>query len=239
MVNAQVTPHAVSAERAIRLIQVAMTADAAFKILSAYARRTADFAHVGFALQASDGSTPRLLLSTIGETHLTGYVERRRTIDPLSRRVLRTSAPFTYDLADYANESHPMIDYLLAQGLGAGVVAPLRLHTGHTGAVYFMRAGTRAELLEVMMARPTHLLYVTHHFADRVAQLMAPPPMLSREERQCLVLLASGFEFDVISERTGLTERRVKYVIDQLRRRLGATNRPHLIHIAHTRGLLQ
>lgn len=228
-----------AADRAIRLIQVAMSPDAAFRILSAYAcRNIGPVQHVAFAAQRPDGSSARYALSTIGEQHIARYVEKRKVIDPLSRRVLRTSAPFTFDTADYAGENHPLLEYLKGHGLTAGVVIPLRMHTGHLGAAYFFATGTRDALIEVMLKRPTHLLYVTQHFADRFAQLMTPPPMLSREERQCLVLLAGGFEFDVIAERTGLSQRRVKYVVDQLRIRLGATNRPHLVHIAHSTGLL-
>lgn len=228
-----------AAERAVRLMAVALTAEAAFRILVGYVRRTdLPFEHVGFAVQALDGSAPRHAFSTVGEAFLSEYVAKRRTIDPLSMRVLRTTAPFTFDVRDYGDEPHPLLAYLVSQGLTAGVVIPVRLHTGHTGAAYYMCGGTREDVRAALIAHPTHLLFVTQCFADRVAQLMSPPQTLSREERQCLVLLAGGFEFDVIAERTGLTERRVKYIIDQLRARLGATNRPHLVHIAHSSGLL-
>ena len=57
-------------------------------------------------------------------------------------------------------------------------------------------------------------------------------PELNERERECLRLLADGFDDEYIGERMGLAARTVRFHIDKAKRHLGASSRVHMIALA-------
>jgi DNA-binding CsgD family transcriptional regulator len=57
-------------------------------------------------------------------------------------------------------------------------------------------------------------------------------PELNERERECLRLLAEGYDDEYIAERLGLAARTVRFHVDKAKRQLGATSRVHMMALA-------
>ena len=69
---------------------------------------------------------------------------------------------------------------------------------------------------------------------DPVRALRTPSP----REFECLRHLANGLEDGEIAKRLGITNRTVRFHIDNVKRRLAANNRAHLVALATREGLI-
>lgn len=228
---------AAAAVSAARLIQRAAAPEVAFEYLCAYIKAPPrSFRHVIFTMV---GHGERFYLTTMPDAFASRHIAAVNSpADPMTRRALHSTIPLIWGLDEFEAEGGALHDALSRMCLTAGMVMPIRMHTGHTGGLFLLRERSRAELEAMLLACSADITFVGLHFGDRLANLIVRSDSLKGDERECLALLAAGYEIAEISARTAYSARHVRYTIDQIRQRLGARNRAHLVHIAHQTGLL-
>ena len=57
-------------------------------------------------------------------------------------------------------------------------------------------------------------------------------------QKEIVPLLANGFSFKEIANKTGYTPTTIETFVLRIRKEHGAKNSPHLVHIFHTKNLL-
>lgn len=224
-----------AAIRAWRELRAAPTVADAFEVFTRFLR-ICGFNHVSFAFVAHGEIRPRFIHSTIDMGLINRALGSSAEMDPFSQAACRSTAPIIFGVDEMP--ASPITDMLMREGMQSMIVVPLRLHTGHLGAVYLGATASRAELTGRLLGMTGDIMLVSIGFGQRVGELYYRHDNVTIEERQALVLLAQGLEYPAIAQGMGSNVRRVRYLIERLRARLGAANKPHLIHIAHQTGLL-
>jgi LuxR family quorum sensing-dependent transcriptional regulator len=227
-------------ERLEQLPSIGAVMDATAETLAGYGFEY--FMFGGVARSSADMPGIVLAHRTPGEL-LKLYVERRYAdVDPVMRRLLRTSEPFRWLDVPHDQEREPKAAELAKLvrdfGLAQAFLVPIPSPAGTYGNVWM--AGPKPNLTP----RTWPALHLMGLYAfDRVHRLVGPLPdhrsTLTAREREVLTWLATGKSSWEIGEILGIAKRTVDEHCQTLERKLSAGNRPHAVAIALRNRLIE
>ena len=197
------------------------------------------FAYVGVS---SDGVRTLTDLPKVWEDY---YLDAQlSSVDPVVRQARKMATPFWWSLARM-DLTEPVArkyrDEIGDVGVVSGVTIPMRAGFGRTAMLSFtserdMDAPYNISALESAVAAVayTHMHISNADFAER--QLLSSP--LTPRELDCVMGTSLGKTKAEIAQMQGITERTVRFHIENAQTKLNATNGPHMVRIALERGLI-
>lgn len=163
-------------------------------------------------------------------------------VDPTIRWARNSGGPVAWsDLVERLPARDPgrrTVEAAARFGYSEGMAVPMRSTANTLGLVCF--GGPRGALSAVEQT----FLTIVARLAFEVAELIEhngdigrPAPILSAREIECLVLLVHGHSDPQIGQVLGLSERTVRFHLDNARAKSGAISRTHLAALAVAQGL--
>lgn len=192
---------------------------------------------------------PAFSATYIGE----GLVEH----DPVAHRAARLNTPFTWaDIPEYHDARKPrrgvkprsrlVMEVAFDHGYTQGFVMPVHAidRSGRPASAFLSLFWTeRPEDLQAACPAWLRLIGLTYH--ERMLALRGldatadePPPMLTDRERDCLLWTCRGKTGSETATILGISDRTVKFHMENAMRKLGVHNKYHAIATAIQLGLI-
>lgn len=197
------------------------------------------YAYVGVS---SDGART---LTDLPEEWEQYYLDAQLSIiDPVVRHARKSIKPFWWsfermDLAEPVARRYR--DEIGDVGVVSGMTIPMRAGFGRTAMLTFMsdrdmEAPYNVAALKSAVAAVayTHLHISSADFAVR--QMLSAS--LTPRELDCVMWTSLGKTKAEIAQMHGISEKTVRFHVENARAKLGATNAPHMVRIALDRGLI-
>lgn len=212
-------------------------------IKRALARFTGRAGFEHFTYAAIKGAESRLY-SSYPEEWLKRYLDRNYfAVDPVVTAAKRSMQPFAWsgpEMSRLSPEQAEVLDEAKAFGRVSGFSIPIRAGFGSIGMLTLASdrrtedAGVR-DPIQVSVA--VAFLHLNLARCDGV-ELNAAEITLSPRERACLGWAAIGKTKADTARVLGITEKTVRFYLEQVREKLGAANIAHAVRIATVRQLI-
>ncbi len=171
------------------------------------------------------------------------YFRRRGLVvdDPTIDRLMATNEPFTTDevMGPMTLNRRQKLNLTLMHRFGVYHDLFVPLHTPlRYQALYIFALGKDPSIGERLLANRAPLVRVAQMLAGAVADFVTtkrfdtPDTELSVREQECLVFMSRGFSNRQIADELGIRERTVKFHVDNLMRKLGASTRAQAVAVA-------
>lgn len=175
---------------------------------------------------------------------------RFRYCDPIYLAGLNTTLPV--DMVEYRGSGSPFgiqreaWRYLDDVGMSQSILVPVHLPTGRFCSVALYSSPDQPAALwrSVFEHNRARLMLIGHCFVEAVSTRFTSPTShssrarLTRRERECLSLIASGKTTMETAGILGCSYSTVRFHLDNATRKLGTRNRANTIALAYARGVL-
>lgn len=185
--------------------------------------------------------TPRLTYcGTFADESVRTYIEDGWwQHDPHVIETRGTPLPVLWSLDDLGSVPWPLAQLRRRFGYRSGAFIRSTDAMGRTGVVAFFGSFTKQSLGIAMEQYGAKLHYLSSHIHDVIVRLTGTGgEELSPKGRACLALAAQGMSNKQIARLIQITDRGVKWHLDNVRKKLAAANRIEAIAIAKARGLI-
>jgi DNA-binding CsgD family transcriptional regulator len=169
--------------------------------------------------------------------------------NPLYIRCRLRSAPFVTGALDKAPAGLPEVRKITGamrdMGVRSLITTPVRLPRGQIAMITWCGPLSGAEAERVLAEARTELLAAGYHFmhayeaaSGRLPSREEDLSRLTPREWECLRMTAQGCREEEAARMLGLASTTVRYHLDNVVRKLGASNRTHAVALAAQLGLL-
>lgn len=198
--------------------------------------------HYAYVGVSSDGTRTLTNLSEEWEGY---YLDAQLSIvDPVVRQARKTTKPFWWSLArmDLVEPvARKYRDEIGQVGVVSGMTIPMRAGFGRTAMLTFM-SGADIEVpynvaglaSAVAAVAYTHMHVSSPDFAAR--QMLSHS--LTPRELDCVMWTSLGKTKADIAQMQGISEKTVRFHLENAKVKLGAANAPHMIRLAYERGII-
>ncbi|EZQ12945.1 LuxR family transcriptional regulator [Shinella granuli] len=197
------------------------------------------FAYVGVS---SDGARTLTDLPQVWEDY---YLDAQLSVvDPVVKQARKAATPFWWSLARM-DLTEPVArkyrDEIGDFGVVSGMTIPMRAGFGRTAMLTFMSESDMDAPYNIsaLKSAVAAVAYTHMHVsnADFAARQMLSNPLTPRE-LDCVMWTSLGKTKAEIAQMHGISEKTVRFHIDNAQAKLKATNGPHMVRIALDRGLI-
>lgn len=174
--------------------------------------------------------------------------ENYYSIDPLVSEGPRHQLPFLWSDITQPNDLSPLQSKLYTEaadlGISRGITIPIHGRDGEYAAINLVPDGTLREQVETLTEQRhfMHLVALYYHSHSGIHLLEQrferPTPLLSPREQEVLTWMARGKSAWEVGCILNVTERTVNFHLENAKKKLGVTNRTHLIVKAAMDGLI-
>lgn len=173
------------------------------------------------------------------------YLERNYVMnDPVVATAKRSMQPAVWSIEDrcrYGPEERKVMDEAYEFGIASGVMVPIRGGFGRTALLAL--ASDRPDAADIAVRDVAYAATAVAYVHINLLRLSkraigAAGISLSPREQTCLIWASLGKTKAEAAQMLGISEKTVRFHIDNAREKLGATNTVHAVRIAAERGLL-
>ncbi|MEO3388990.1 autoinducer binding domain-containing protein [Mesorhizobium sp. CAU 1741] len=170
--------------------------------------------------------------------------ERYVVVDPVVRHARQSSAPFVWSLptlADKSGASAKFRDEIAKVGVVSGATIPMQAGFGRTAMLSFISAEQMQPQigLDALQSALVAVAYTHFHVMQKVPPISARHDQrLTPREKMCVIWTSLGKRQADIAQIYGLSEKTVRFYLDNAKAKFNADNVAHLIRLAGEAGIL-
>lgn len=197
--------------------------------------------HFGFVCTDGDRVITVTDLPTSWEERY--HAERYSGVDPVVSRARRSHGPFEWSLPKLENlprASKAFCDEIEGIGVVAGVTVPAQVGFGRTAMLSFFTddPAPPAFCPSALQSAVSAVAYAHRHVNDSHHFRQAYRSILTSRETACVIWTSHGKRKSEIAHMYGLSEKTVRFHLDNAKIKLKASNVTHLVRRAFEAGLI-
>lgn len=171
------------------------------------------------------------------------HAKRYVSVDPVVGLAKRSSKPFQWSLSAFSRGSvavREFCDEIGEIGIAGGVTVPMQVGFGRTAMLSFIN---EEENVSEFYANAMHnvvaaVAYVHLHLSQTNLPIRSPDVFLTPRETGCVIWTSFGKKKAEIAQMYGLSEKTVRFHLDNAKSKLNASNVAHMVRRAFETGVI-
>lgn len=204
--------------------------------------RAAGFQHFAYVCVSSDGASTLTDFPEDWENRYHG--EQFAVVDPVVRQAKRTMQPFCWSLPAMGTSDRAVQAFCRQigdVGVVSGMTIPMQAGFGRTAMLSFMTNSPSEPQFSIraLQKAVAAVAYMHLHLSQPdAAALRILHHSLTPRELTCLNWMSLGKKKSEIAQVHGLSEKTVRFYLDNAKMKLNATNAPHMVRLAIEGGII-
>lgn len=171
------------------------------------------------------------------------HAKRYVIVDPVVGLAKRSSKPFQWSLTAFANGStvvKKFCEEIGEIGIAGGVTVPMQVGFGRTAMLSFMADERNvSKFCDKAMQNVVAAVACAHrHVSQTNLPIRSPDVFLTPRETACVVWTSFGKKKSEIAQMYGLSEKTVRFHVDNAKSKLKASNVAHMVRRAFETGVI-
>lgn len=197
-----------------------------------------------FAFMSVSGDASRIFTDLPADWEDRYHAEDYVRIDPVVRHAKRSHKPFAWTLPALSNadrEERRFCREIGEVGVVSGVTVPMQAGFGRTAMLSFMTNEESTPEIDVKVlhrAVPAVAYTHLHTTPTSFVETQRPAQILTPRELACVMWTSLGKKKAEIALMYGLSEKTVRFHLENARSKLNASNAPHMVRLAFEAGVI-